>query len=57
MEYTIVIGTTAIDLIKNVNSHIGNGWTPLGGPIVVENSIMGGYKTDVWYQAMTLSVS
>lgn len=31
MEYTIVAGSGSADLIKKVNEHIRQGWTPTGG--------------------------
>jgi len=31
MQYTIVAGKTAAELIEHVNEHIKLGWKPLGG--------------------------
>lgn len=31
MEYTILGDVDIRDLIKKVNSHIGDGWKPIGG--------------------------
>ncbi|MGA2979291.1 MAG: DUF1737 domain-containing protein [Terriglobales bacterium] len=36
-EYTIVNGTTDIELIRVVVAQIRNGWRPIGGPVTAQD--------------------
>ncbi len=49
MEYEIVIGSNAYDLMCNVMGFCNNGWKPLGGVQIVNDFVNGGYQ---FYQSV-----